>query len=87
MEEYVSSISSRGQITLPAEVRQRLGVGPKDKVLIYVEGDDIRIASATSRLAKSYGAVPALDKPLTWKEIEEIAREEHAQEAAREGLD
>ena len=38
-----------------------------------------------SRLALNHAFVPALKKARTWKQIEAIAREEHAREAAREG--
>ena len=41
---------------------------------------------AGSRLAASFQAIPALASPKTLKETMEIAREEAAQEAAREGL-
>lgn len=86
IKEFVSSVSPKGQITIPAEVRRLLGVKPKDKVAIRVEGDEVRIAPSAPRLEASFMAVPALKKPLTLKEMTEIAREEHAQETAREGL-
>jgi AbrB family looped-hinge helix DNA binding protein len=86
MEEYISSVSPKGQITIPIEIRKRLGVKPKDKVAFRMEGDEVTITPVTSRLAASFQSVPALKPPRNWKEIEEIAREEHAQEVAREGL-
>ena len=45
-----------------------------------------REAEVESPLAASYQAVPALDPPRTLDEMMEVAREEHAHEAAREGL-
>lgn len=34
-----ATISSKGQITIPVEVRRRLGLRPGDKVRIEIEGD------------------------------------------------
>src|SRR2546428_9491988 len=87
MKNYTSSVSPKGQITLPLEIRKRFGIKPKDKVIVTVDGDDaIKIKPLRSRLAAGFGSVPPLKQPLTWKEIEEIAREEHARKVAAEGL-
>lgn len=86
MKEFVSSVSPKGQITLPVEVRRRLGVRPKDKVVITVEGDEVKITLAHTDYAASYQAVPALREQLTLDEMVEIAHEERAREAAKEGL-
>lgn len=82
-----SSMSQKGQVTIPAEIRERLGLKPKDRVRFRVDGDIVLIEPYRSRLAAFYQSVPALDPPRSWKEIEEIARDEHAEYAAREGLD
>lgn len=86
MTEFLSSLSPKGQITIPAEIRRILGVKPKDKVIITIEGEEVRIKAAKSRLEESYQAVPALKQLRTLREMSEIAHEEHAQEAAAEGL-
>jgi len=39
--EYVVSIDERGRIVLPAEVRRRLGLKSKRKVLIRVRDDGV----------------------------------------------
>jgi AbrB family looped-hinge helix DNA binding protein len=85
MKEFESSVSPKGQITLPVEVRRRLGIKAKDKVVITVDGDDIRIVPAQSRLDSIYLSVPALTTALTPQEVRAIARDEHAREAAVEG--
>ena len=85
MKEFTSSVSPKGQITLPLEVRKLLGVKPKDKVVITLEGEDIRVTIAPShRLEQSFQAVPALSEPRRLEEMIDIAHEEHAQEVARE---
>jgi AbrB family looped-hinge helix DNA binding protein len=39
MESSSSKVSSQNQITLPTDVRNKLGVGPGDKV-VFIEEDD-----------------------------------------------
>jgi antitoxin PrlF len=37
--KYSSSISSKGQVTVPQEIRNRLGLAPGDRVDFVIEGD------------------------------------------------
>jgi hypothetical protein len=46
----------------------------------------VKIAAASAGLKASFMAVPALDKPRSLRELTYIARDEHAAEASREGL-
>ena len=39
--ETTTQISSRGQITLPADARKRLGLKPGDTLLVHLEGGRI----------------------------------------------
>ena len=86
MIEYVSSISPKGQITIPQELRRRLGMKPKDKVAITLENGGVKIMPAKSSLGAVYQAVPALTRRLSVDEMIELAHEEQAEDAAREGL-
>ncbi|MCL4543761.1 MAG: AbrB/MazE/SpoVT family DNA-binding domain-containing protein [Chloroflexi bacterium] len=87
MKEFLSSVSPKGQITLPVEVRRRLGIKPKDQVVIDLEQDSVRIRPAPRQsFLDSYRTIPALPRRLSVEEMTEIAAEEHAEEAAREGF-
>jgi AbrB family looped-hinge helix DNA binding protein len=85
MKERVSSVSPKGQVTIPAEIRQMLGVKPKDKVAFRVEKGEVKIVPAPSLLEASYRAIPALKRSVSLEEMERIAAEEAAQQAADEG--
>jgi antitoxin PrlF len=39
MNEIVSTISSKGQVTIPVEIRRRLGVGAADKIAFVVRDE------------------------------------------------
>jgi AbrB family looped-hinge helix DNA binding protein len=58
MTRVEAKVTSKGQITLPVEVRTRLNVGPGDKV-VFVEGSDGRIVvrSRAGTLADMRGMV------------------------------
>jgi len=87
MKEFTSSVSPKGQITIPLEIRKQLGVKAKDTVVITLDGDAVRITPTRSRrLEESFQAVPALNTRRTLEEMTAIAQEEHAQEVASEGL-
>jgi antitoxin PrlF len=87
MKELLSSVSPKGQVTIPVEIRERLGVKPKDKVIFTVEDGEVKLRPATATLEASYQAVPALAQPLTFDQMREIARDDATAEAAQEGLD
>jgi AbrB family looped-hinge helix DNA binding protein len=87
MPTYQSSVSPKGQITLPVEFRRRLHLRAKDKVSIQWNDDSLVIRPAGDRsFLALYRSIPALSRPLTDNEMTEIAAEEHAQKAARDGL-
>lgn len=86
-KRYYSSVSPKGQITLPSDVRRSLGIKPRDQVTIEVEGEVVRISVAKSRLLAHYQMAGSLDHPREWREVVETAADEHAEHAAREGLD
>jgi antitoxin PrlF len=83
--ERTSSVSPKGQITIPAEIRQLLGVRPRDRVAFEVTDGQVLIRPARRSLDSIYRSVPALERPLSDKEMTELAQDEHAREAAEEG--
>jgi len=61
MGDMTSSMSQKGQVTIPAEVRKRLGLRPKDRVRFRVQGDTVSIEPYRSNIDAWYQTVPALD--------------------------
>jgi AbrB family looped-hinge helix DNA binding protein len=47
----VSTVSSKGQITLPAQVRRALGIEPNDRLMVEARGDAIVITRAPDLFA------------------------------------
>jgi len=86
LKELVSSVSPKGQVTIPVEIRRLMGVKAKDKVAFTVSGSEVKIAAASGGLSSSFMAVPALKKQRSLREVTDIAHEEHAADTAGEGL-
>ena len=52
-----STVTSKGQVTIPADVRHRLGIDAGDRLVFEIEGEDIRIRVVSSRsLEELFGA-------------------------------
>lgn len=75
--ELVSTITSKGQVTVPIQIRRLLGLKPKAKVAFLQKKDGIHIAVPRYTLDTIKGAIPALSQKYSDKEIREIAIESH----------
>ena len=79
VREFRSSVSPKGQFTLPVEVRRQLGIKPKDTVSIRLDDGVVMVRPARSRLDDIFQSVPALKRPRTDREMTDLAWEEHVQ--------
>ena len=48
-------VTSKGQVTIPVEIRERLGLLPNSEVEFEVEGNTVRIRKARGRRASGRG--------------------------------
>jgi len=70
--EVMSTLTSKGQTTVPREVRQALGLGPRQRIVYEIEGDSVRIRSAGGSLMGAAGAL-ADGKPALGRDKERAA--------------
>ena len=75
--ELVSTLTSKGQVTIPVQIRRLLGLKPKAKVAFLQKTDGVHIAVPRYTLHTIKGAVPALSQKYSEKELREIAIESH----------
>lgn len=73
--ELVSTLTQKGQVTIPIQIRRLLGLKPKAKVAFLQKKDGVHIAVPRYTLATIKGVVPALSQKYSEKEIREIAIE------------
>jgi antitoxin PrlF len=84
MRELETRLTQKGQVTIPAEIRHRLGLKPKDVVRFEIEGDEVKLKPATSQLLAGFGAVTPKEKPENWRKVREEMEEAIAEEVAAE---
>ncbi len=86
MQEEVSVVGERGQITIPKPIREREGIKPKDKVVVKIEGDRIVVEKALSKKEKEREMAEGYQKlARASKEMEEAWK--HASKEADAMLD
>ena len=73
-------MTQKGQVTIPAELRDKLGLAPKDTVQFVLDADGVKVQPAPSRIRKHFGSVTPREKPEDWtavrREFEELVAED-----------
>jgi AbrB family looped-hinge helix DNA binding protein len=68
-----ATLTSKGQITLPKIVRERLGLGAGDKVeFIETEPGAFRLVAATRDVRTLKGLIPKPAKPVSIEEMNRV---------------
>ena len=70
MTDLESRMTQKGQVTIPAPIRARLGLKPRDRVRFEIAGDVVTIKPAESKLLAGFGAVQPRNRPEDWDAIE-----------------
>lgn len=55
---YYATLTAKGQLTLPAEIRHKLDVRMRDKIAFVIDGEDIYIKRPRLRLEDVFNSVP-----------------------------
>ncbi len=84
MKKYTTTVTERGQVTLPAHVRRLLGVRPKEQVTFEVEGNEIRLTPTHYTVESVRGIVPALSPHKSLDETYQEAGEEYVRQTLDE---
>jgi antitoxin PrlF len=94
-----ATVTSKGQVTIPASIRRRLGIRAGTRLVFWMEEDDVVVQGAEGRdrlhveplpdffdLAGSV-AVPADLRGASWESVRAAAWEEQANRRARDASD
>lgn len=71
-----TSLSPKGQVTVPKAIRDRFGFKPFDKIESYIENDEVKLRKAYPSLAEVAGSLPPLGMSI--EEAVTRAKEERA---------
>ena len=69
MKESLATITAKGQVTIPAEIRKALGLKPRDKIVFIFNQGEVKLAPSSSTLRAGFGAVKPRKKPEDFKEL------------------
>lgn len=74
-QELTSTISTKGQITVPVKIRRHLGLGTHDHIAFIVEKNgDVKVSQVKYPTIQSMaGKAGSLKKPISYKKMKEIA--------------
>jgi len=72
----VKAITSKGQITIPLEIRKYLGLKTKDKVVFQVKKGEVRLKPVSMTIETAFASVEPLNKPEDFKYLKEKALKE-----------
>ena len=80
----IAVLTSKGQITVPKEVRKALNLKPSEKVIVVVEGDQAVIKPLKGNILDIGGSVTIQDKekPLDFHKIRKEVRKKVAERTA-----
>ena len=83
MKEMTTTVTQRGQVTIPAQVRRLLGVKPRDKVSFTIEDTHVHLARASFTLESAYGSVKPSHRPEDFKKLSRAAKEDKVKNTLR----
>lgn len=84
MDRHATTVTSKGQVTIPGELRRALNIRPKDKLAFELVDGEIRLRPAKSVVEATYGTVTPISKPEDFRKQRRDFEEEMAEEARRE---
>ena len=85
MQEFETTVTEKGQVTIPQEIRHIIGLQPGDRVCFEVEGEVVKMRRASSKILQWFGSVTPRNKPEDFREVREAFEKAVAEEVASEG--
>ena len=81
---WIARVSSKGQVTIPKPVRERLELKPGSQVAFVVRDGRVELEPMKGSILEWYGAIP-VEGPLDFQAIREQTMAIVAEEIAHEG--
>jgi AbrB family looped-hinge helix DNA binding protein len=83
MREASSRVTTKGQVTIPVEIRRLLRVAPHDEVTFVVDGEQVQLKRKESIVARTAGALRGPSSGLTDEQQREATEQAIARESVR----
>jgi len=75
MQERLSTVTRKGQITIPAEFRKALGLKEGDTVALSLQEGEVRLSPSESVVARTAGIFKTDEPAKTAEELRVLAEE------------
>ena len=69
-----STLTRKGQVTIPADVRRRLGLHPGDRVAFGVDGDEVQLVRRENRVEAAFGICKP-DRTVSLERMEQVIKD------------
>jgi len=80
-----STITRKGQVTIPKKIRDQMDLHLGDRVLFLVRDDEIVIKPVRGSILDLQGSVRPKSRPEDFDRIRETVKQRHAEQVARDG--
>ena len=84
MKEHLSTITRKGQVTIPVEIRRALHLKEGDTVAWHQVDGEVRLTPARFTLETAFASVQPHDRPEDLKALEIAAKEAKARATMNE---
>ena len=84
VKEHLMKVTSKGQVTIPSEIRKLLGIEPGGEVIFRVADGRVEILPSPMTLDEVYKSVPPINRPEDFKELRRVALDEHSEKLLEE---
>lgn len=85
MQEILMTVTSKGQVTIPASLRRHLNIRKNQKIALVLEADGsvrLRLPSYTN-VASLRGAAGSIGRNLAWEQLRAIAHEDRSKRSRK----
>ena len=75
MRELRTTVTRKGQVTVPVEIRRALGLKEGDKVVFTLDGDEVRLVRTGSVVERTRGIIKRRGRVPTERDLKESAEQ------------
>ncbi len=76
--EHAATVSSKGQVVIPSDVRRKLGLTQGSVLRFVVDGDSVRLLAAGGDIRKLKGRLPTPDSPVSVADMNDAIAQRRA---------
>ena len=80
----VSVLTRKWQTTIPKDVRNFLGLKPKDRIFYLIEGERVVLKPLKGNILDLRGSVNTKEKPIDFKKLRDDTRKKSARKIVEE---